>query len=145
MLYHVINWTSHKQKRISHSSFGAEIIAAVDIDNRAYDLREMFRQIFPGTNIEHELIVDSKALFDTISTLHEAHEYRLRKTVTMLRDAFESGELDCLRWLNGKHNIADALTKRNQELFQQVDKLTSSGIWDTPTQHSKELHSDQWR
>lgn len=141
----MLNWTSHKQKRVSHSSFGAEIIAAADIDDRGYDLREMMREVFPVTGIEHELIVDSKALFDTITTLHEAHEYRLRKTVTMLRDAFESGQLNCLRWLNGRYNIADALTKRNQELFRQVDVITTSGMWDTPTAESKELRSELWR
>lgn len=134
MLYHVLKWTSHKQNRVSHSSFGAEIIAAASIDDRGYDLCEMMRQIFPLTKIEHELIVDSKALFDTITTLHEVHEYRLKKAVTMLRDAFECGQLDCLRWLNVKYNFADALTKRNQELFQQVDRVTSSGIWDTRPQ-----------
>lgn len=30
-LNHILNWTSYKQKRISHSSFGAELIAAVII------------------------------------------------------------------------------------------------------------------
>lgn len=144
-IYHVINWTSHKQRRTSHSSFGAEIIAAADVDDRGFDLREMLREVFPHTDIDHELIVDSKALFDTITTLHEAHEYRLRRTVTMLRDAFESGQLNCLRWLNGKYNIADALTKRNRELYRQVDVITTSGLWDTPTSDSKELRSELWR
>lgn len=143
-LYHILDWGSHKQNRISHSSFGAEIIAAAEMDSRGYDLRESFRIIFPSANIEHEMIVDSKALFDTITAIHEAHEFRLRRTVTMIRHSFESKELDGLRWIQGKLNIADALTKRNVELFRRLDGITSSGFWKTPTADSKLLRSEDW-
>lgn len=71
--YHVLNWTSHKQKIFSHLSFGAEIISAAYIDDRGYYPRETIREIFPHTNVDHEMIVDSKTIFDTITTLHEAH------------------------------------------------------------------------
>lgn len=35
-LYYPLTWSSCKQSRISHSSFGAEIIAAADNDNIGY-------------------------------------------------------------------------------------------------------------
>lgn len=31
-IFHAIGWMSHKQRRIAHLSFGAEIIAAADND-----------------------------------------------------------------------------------------------------------------
>ncbi len=37
------------------------------------------------------LTVDSLGLHATITTAHEAKEYRLRPTVAWLRDSFESG------------------------------------------------------
>lgn len=36
--------------------------------------------------------MDSRGLFDTISTLHVGKEYRLRQTVQMIRDSFEDGD-----------------------------------------------------
>lgn len=84
--------------------------------------------IFPSVKTEHELIVYFRALFYTFTMLHEAHEYRLRKTEIMLRDAFDSGQLHVLRRFNGNHNVSDALTKRNQDLFRQFYVITSSGL-----------------
>ena len=89
-IFHSLSWTRHKQKRVTYSSFGAEILACADAEDRGHDLKESFKSIFPHSKIKHEVLVDSRALFDTITTLHEAKEYRLRKTVTRIRNAFES-------------------------------------------------------
>lgn len=40
--------------------------------------------------MDHVIIVDSKSLYDTITTLHENRDYRLRQTVQRKRDSFES-------------------------------------------------------
>lgn len=143
-VYYGIGWTSCKQKRISHSSFGAEIIAAADIDERGFDLRETVREIFPHCHIRHEMIVDSKALFDTITTLHECREYRLRRTVSRIRHSFESHELDVVRWLPGRENVADALTKRNRVLWLKLNELLSSGVWDVDMGMGKAHDGSVW-
>lgn len=137
-VYHAISWTSHKQKRVSYSAFGAEILAAADADDRGFDLKLSLRSILSGNEIRHELFVDARALFDTITTLHEPREYRLRKTVARMRDAFESGELDCVTWIDGKSNLSDALTKNNAELSIRLNTMLSSGIWDVNL-------NDEWR
>lgn len=142
--FYGISWTSSKQKRISHSSFGAEIIVAADMDERGFDLRETIREIFPHSHIKHELILDSKALFDTITTLHESREYRLRRTVSRIRHSFESRELDVVRWLPGRENVADALTKRNKVLWIKLNRLLSTGIWETDMQPGKSHDGSVW-
>lgn len=67
--------------------------------------------------------MDSRGLFDTITTLHEGRDYRLRQTVQRIRDSFESRELDTLRWIKGSANIADALTKRNPVLYRLLNDI----------------------
>lgn len=104
-----------REFRIRH--FGEEIIAAAYIDEIGIDLRQTYRVIFPHCHIRHEMIGDFKALFDTITTLHEGREYRRRRTVSRIRNSFESRELDAVRWLPGCWNVSYALTKSNPVLW----------------------------
>lgn len=129
-IYHPISWTSHKQKRVSYSAFGAEILAAAETDDRGFDLKLSMASILPDDALRHDLYVEARALFDTITNLHEPREYRLRKTVSRMRDAFESGELVCVAWIDGKYNLADALTKNNEELSRILNVILSQGLWD---------------
>lgn len=59
------------------------------------------------------MMFDSKALFETITTLHQGDEYRIRGTVARMRDYFESRKLKSLRCIPGTENVADVLNKRN--------------------------------
>ena len=127
---HVTDWSSSKQRRVCYSSFGAEILATADADDRVFNLREAIRSLFAGssmTPIRSSLHVDSRALYDTVSTLHESKDYRLRQTVQRIRDSFEAKDLDALVWIPGTSNIADALTKRNPELQKRLAVVCSTG------------------
>lgn len=75
------------------------------------------------------MFVDAREVFDTITTLHEPKEYRLRKTVALMRDAFEAGGLDYVTWVYGNHNLADALTKENAELSLRLNVMLAHGLW----------------
>lgn len=63
------------------------------------------------------IVVDSFGLHSTITTLHEGRDYRLRPTVSHLRDSHESGEIDSIQWVPGKESIANALVKINAEMI----------------------------
>lgn len=143
-IYHPIDWTSHKQDRVVHSSYGAEIIACASADDRTYLLRSSFRSMFPSAGTNNELLTDSRGIFDTITTLHEGKEYRLRQTVERIRNSFESQELDTLRWIPGKCNIADALTKRSVNLYKLLNRMCVEGLFlvDLDTGHA--LDSATW-
>jgi hypothetical protein len=64
---------------------------------------ERIRALFPhaSTPLYFELRVDAKGLYDTITTLHESKDYRLRPTVARLRDSFGAEEIRVLRWIPG--------------------------------------------
>lgn len=143
-LFHPIAWTSHKQRRVSYSSFGAEIIAAACADDRGYDLKMSFRSLFPLTPLRHQLLVDSKALFETLTTIHQTDVYRLRKTVARIRASFESGELESVRWIPGTANYADALTKRNLPLSAKFNNMLTTGNWLVQENRGVALDFETW-
>ena len=101
-------------------------MAAAESADRSILLKDCLKdilQIFPLT-----MVVDSFGLYSTITTLHEGHDYRLRPTVSRIRDSFESGELNSLHWIPGKSNIADALTKINTDMFTMLNDAMLSSV-----------------
>ena len=97
-----------------------------------------------GHSFRHMLLVDSKGLYDTISTLHEGREYRLRQTVQSIRDSFESQDIDLLRWVQGHANVADALTKFDLNSFALLNRIARSGRLRIPKHDHVQLDSAIW-
>lgn len=143
--FHLVDWASTKQRRISHSSYGAEILACSDADDRGYFLKQGLRSMGGGQDIRHILHVDSRGLFDTISTLHDGKEYRLRQTVQRIRDSFESGDIDILRWVPTGANVADGLTKRCPMVQRKFNTSTAQGTLVVDMSAMKELISKEWK
>lgn len=73
-IFHPIDWTSSKKRRVSHSPYSAEILACSEADERGYYIKQAVQSTFPEKKVKHELNVDSKGLYDTITTLHEGRE-----------------------------------------------------------------------
>lgn len=94
--------------------------------------------------MDHEMIVDSKSLYDTITTLHEGKEYRLRQTVQRIRDSFESHNLNKIRWVQTHANISDALTKRNPRMHRVLNNIFVDGTLQLPAHDSFEVDSISW-
>lgn len=78
--------------------------------------------------MSHKLLIDSKALFETLTTLLQADDYRLRKTVARIRASLESKELNVVRSIAGVVNYADVLTKRNSPLSKKPNDMLASGV-----------------
>lgn len=144
-IFHMINWSSHRQKRVSYLSYGAEILVCASADDRGFYLKEALNALFPRHRTRHELSVDSNALKDTITTLHEGTEYRLRQTVQRIRNSFESGEWDVLRWIPGTENVADALTKRNMTLYKKLNAMCAGGRLTVDLSLGYTVDSDTWK
>lgn len=61
-----------------------------------------------------------------------------------IRNSFESRELDTLRWIPGRINIADALTKRNPTMHRLLNQIAVRGVLDLPLEQAFELDSETW-
>jgi Reverse transcriptase (RNA-dependent DNA polymerase) len=129
-IFHCIDWSSSKQSRVSFSSIGSEILAAASAVDRGYALTASINFLFPSSPVplQFELNVDSKGLYDTISTLHESKDYRPRPTVTRIRDSFGAQEIRTLRLIPGSSNLADALTKGNFDMFRRLNAVFLKGV-----------------
>lgn len=42
-VFHIVEWVSSKQRRVSHSYYGAEILACSDADNRGFYIKQAIR------------------------------------------------------------------------------------------------------
>lgn len=91
----------------------------------------------------HTFLVDSKGLHKTITRLHLSREYKLRQTVEHIRASFETGEIYGLRWIEGKVNLADALTRNNTISHHLLQRILASGFLISPDQIIKELNANQ--
>lgn len=143
--FHLVDWTSSKQRRVSHSSYGAEILACADADDRGFYIKQAVRSITQEDEIAHVLHVDSRGLFDTISTLHDGKEYRLRQTVQRIRDSFESRDIDILRWVPTGMNVADSLTKRCPPVQRKFNLCCAAGQLTIDNPSVKQLVSLEWK
>lgn len=125
--FHIVDWVSSKQKLVSQSSYEAEILACSEADDCAFCLNHAVISISRNGRINHVLHVDSRGIFDTISTMHDGKEYRLRHTVQRIRESFPGGDIDRLRWIPSGRNIANGLTKRCPQVQHKISNVSLTG------------------
>lgn len=62
-------------------------------------------------------MVDSKDLFDSLTTCHVPEDNAIRADVQLIRYNFETHHVDRLLWIPGSLNLSDVLTKKDSKLF----------------------------
>lgn len=144
-IFDPLDWTGSKQRRSSHSSYGAEKFACSDAEDGGYYVKQAIQNILHTRTKKHEINVNSKGLYDKITTLHEGRQYTLRQTVQRIRDSLESEELNTLKWIQGFANIAYALTKHNPNTFRLLSHVLSTGTLDLPNHEPYSLDSAEWK
>lgn len=98
-------------------------------EDRGFAMRGSFKSWFRNRHFRHEILVDSRALFDAITLRHDCKEYLLRKTVNRIRNTFEAQELDFISCIPVTRNVADALTKRTTDLGNYLSAMLFTGLW----------------
>lgn len=117
-IYHIIDWLSCKQSRLSFLSSRAEILAAAHSTDCFSFVEEHFRQLAgPKASIILALTIQSNEIYSTITTLHEGTDYRLWPTAARMRDSSETGKIGSVQWIPGAASLAEALTKKPFKRF----------------------------
>ena len=73
------------------------------------------------------LIVDSKDLWDTVSTCHLPTDRSIRSDIALLRYYYETKKIDRMIWVPGSLNLAEPLTKWNSLLTRDLQLLLLTG------------------
>jgi hypothetical protein len=110
----IIHWSSVKCKRITRSVLASEIYAmahGVDIAIAIGGTIDIIMQRLHLPNVPIVVCTDSRSLYDCLVKLGTTKEKRLMIDIMALREAYERSELMDIRWIDGRDNPADSMTK----------------------------------
>lgn len=121
-MYHIVSCCSHESKRPIKSIHAAEILATGQAIDYAKVIASAYRK-FLKMEIDVNVVLDSKALFSTLSTCRNSIDRSIRADVSVIRYEFETQKVNSISCIPGKTSITDPLTKPNSPL---VDALILS-------------------
>lgn len=123
----LIHWSSANCKRITRSVLASELYATAHGVDSGIVIKTTISNILGQLNYpEIPLIIctDSYSHYDCLTKLGTTNEKRLMIDVMALRQSYERREIAEVRWIDGKDNPADSMTKLmpNQALKEFIDK-----------------------
>ena len=80
-------------------------------------------EIVAGMMIPIDMNVDSYALHSTITPKDESNDFRVRQAVQAIHESFEWGEISRERFISGRANHADQISKRNSTTGPRLKKM----------------------
>ncbi|KHJ32728.1 hypothetical protein EV44_g1731 [Erysiphe necator] len=131
-----IHWQSVKCKRVTKSVSASELYAiSLGFDQGSalnFSINSILKLPKPIPLI---ICTDSRTIFDCLTRLNTVQEKRLMIDIMCLREAYEKREITEIKWIPGKSNPADALTK-SKNVSQALQKLVETNWVD--------LESSKW-
>ncbi len=117
----VLNFSSHKCRRVVWSVLGGEFYAFADAFDKAFILKHDLQRIV-GKSIPLKMYTDSKSLFDVITKSSTTLEHRLMIDVLSVREVYQKQELSDIGFVRSDQNPANGFAKPNackalEELF----------------------------
>ena len=124
--FHTVSWSSRKSDKPVKSIGAAKIPAASDAIDEGNVMKKAF-EVLLNINVRLILAVDSKNLYESLSTTHQSSDRSIRAEFSVIGYEFETHNIDQISWIPGKVNLADAVTKQDRCLFQalQLSMFTS--------------------
>ena len=128
-IFLALNFSSHKSKRPVKSIGAAKIIAAGEAMDQEKVLANAYRVLL---HIDFDLLIvlDSKDLFETLSTCRYFIDSSISADVGVIRYEFETHKLNRLTWVLSKLNLADPSTRPSSPLVQPLQLYR---LWRTYT------------
>lgn len=127
--FHLSSWDGQKKKCVSHQSFASELLEGDSADDRVYAVNMSLISIFSKKPRRTELLVDQKALLQTLTTLQMQEEYWNRADVAKMRASFESKELIQIRRITGIRNVGHAIKKKIYMHIYGTREDGDQGTW----------------
>lgn len=106
----ILHWSSTKCRRVTRSVLASELYAM----SNGYDMAASIKttmELILDIKLPLTVCTDSKSLYDCIVKLGTTQEKRLMVDLMCLRQSYERREITEIKWIDGKSNPADAMTK----------------------------------
>lgn len=121
-----IQWQSKRIKRVVRSTLAAECLAMEEAVDHAFYMKCMLSEIMK-VDIPMHCSVDCRSLVDNLHSSNTVkEEKRLVQDISLLKEMMEKKEIDSVKHVFSKNNLADALTKRGASC-QLLEDVLSSG------------------
>lgn len=117
-----LSWQSKKLHRITKSPLASEASAVCEGADAAYLIAATMKEVYPQKDVKVVCITDSKSLFDNLKTTKVNADKRLRVDMSRLKEMAIEEEVK-FQWIEGRKQLADALTKRGASTDQLVEAL----------------------
>lgn len=114
MTGNILHWSSTKCKRVTRSVLASEIYGMVNGVDIGISLATTIRMVTMRLSLPDIPVVictDSYSLYECLVKLGTTKEKRLMIDIMALRQSYETREIAEVRWIDGKDNPADAMTK----------------------------------
>jgi hypothetical protein len=115
----VLQFSSHKSRRVTRSSMAAEALAFADAFDHAFILKHDLQRIL-GREVPLLMLTDSKFLFDVITGNKYTTEKKLMADIASIREAYNDRTISNIALIRREHNAADAMTKIAQNAALQA-------------------------
>lgn len=110
----LVAWGFHRQRRVTHSSYAAEVFVLLQALLVALDAADVGSLLFDGAagnGLSMHTFVDSRVLYDSLSTTSALGSKKVRAAVAELLEHYRLGTLASVAWLPAAYQLADKLTK----------------------------------
>ena len=94
------------------STLAAETVALHEGAKNSIYLATMIKQVLPNIITKVICITDNKSLVDALSSTKMAKDRWLRLNILGIKSMLEKGEIDSVKWIDSKNQLADTLTKK---------------------------------
>ena len=123
-----ISWQSKKLNRVTKSPLASETLALSEAADTGFLIASMVQEMFCLSSMPRvECFTDNGSLTETLQTSKIVVDKRLRVDIARLREMVSEEEIS-VSWVEGKRQLADALTKRGASTSNLLDVLSSSTI-----------------
>ena len=125
----LLSWNSKQIRRIVRSSLSAETLGMSECLDSVIFISMLYKELTFGHAKKGEigitLITDSKSVIDGLKSSKPVSEKRLRFDINSVKEALQENQLQCVKWVDTKKQLADSLTKQGaspQNLYETIVK-----------------------
>ena len=123
----LLNWKSHKLRRIVRSTLCAETISMVNALEDALLCKNIFHEI-SQLSVPIYAFSDNKSLVETVYSTKIQQDKRLMVEIASLRSLIENSDVEELKWVPTDVQLADSLTKICPSAGEKLAKSIQNGI-----------------